>query len=144
VTDDITFAVQGMGGLTAIGDVPQFNQFRMGGTNSVRGFQEGALGTGQHFLQSSAELRTKVPFLRKFKKYPIYDMTQLALFADAGQLFDRSSLNDNFGRPGYGGSIGTGLRLNLPFLGPIRVDYAVPVMGKGNINNFNFGVGQRF
>ena len=145
VTDGITLALNGQAAYNYLGNIPEYNQMRMGGSYSVRGYQEGGLGTGEHSLIGSAEIRTKVPFLRRIKKYPVYDMVQLAFFADAGQLFNRPEINDYFNRPGYGVSVGMGLRANLPLLGPLRFDYAVPLVGKGaNINNFNFGVGQKF
>lgn len=145
VTDNITLALNGQGAYNYLGSVPEYNQMRMGGSYSVRGYQEGGLGTGEHSLLGSAEIRTKVPLLKKFKKYPIYDMLQVAFFADAGQLFSRPAINDYFNRPGYGVSIGAGLRANLPLIGPLRIDYAIPLVGKGaNIQNINFGVGQKF
>ena len=145
VTDTTTFALQGRGGYNYLGNIPDFNKFRMGGPFDIRGFQVGSLGVGDHFLMGSAELRTKVPFLKKLKKYPIYDMLQLAMFADAGQLFSRSVTDDNYGRRGFGISTGVGIRLNLPYLGPLRFDLGIPIAGaKYNVNNINFGVGQKF
>lgn len=145
VTDNTTFAIQGRGGYNYLGNIPDFNKFRMGGPFDVRGFQVGSLGIGDHYMMGSAEIRTKVPFLKKLKKYPIYDMLQVAMFADAGQLFGRGSTDDNYGRRGFGASAGLGIRLNLPYLGPLRFDFGVPIAGaRYNVNNINFGVGQKF
>lgn len=147
ITDSMNFSVNAQGGSALLGNIPQFDMFRLGGTNSVRGFQEGGIGVGQAFVSGTTELRTKVPYLKKFdEKYPFYDMVSLVAFADAGKLFDRPEFEQEFGRPGYGISFGGGLRLNIPGVGPLRFDYGVPIGGnKGkNIRNIHFGVGQKF
>lgn len=146
ITDGVTFAMNLQGGGAPFGETPQFNLFRMGGAYTVRGFQEGGVGVGQHFLLGSAEVRTKLPLLKRFTQLPIYDMVQAALFADAGVLFDEADTNDIFDRPGYGISVGAGVRINIPALGPIRVDWAKPLGGNTGrqTRNFNFGVGQKF
>ncbi len=145
ITDNMTFAINGQGGFNPIGDVPDFNMFRMGGAFTVRGFNEGGIGVGQHFVLGSAELRTRFPFLQKFQKYPLYDMLQAAFFVDAGKLFDESETNDQFRRPGYAISMGAGLRVNIPAVGPLRIDYAIPLTDtNGLARNLNFGVGHKF
>jgi outer membrane protein assembly factor BamA len=61
-------------------------------------------------------------------------------------LFGEADSNDIFNRPGYGISVGAGLRLNLPAVGPLRIDYAIPIGGNtgDHVRNFNFGAGQKF
>jgi outer membrane protein insertion porin family len=39
------------------GDLPPYEAFPLGGTNSVRGYVEGGVGSGRHFVEGSAELR---------------------------------------------------------------------------------------
>jgi hypothetical protein len=39
------------------GDLPPYEAFPLGGTNSVRGYAEGGVGSGRHFVEGSAELR---------------------------------------------------------------------------------------
>lgn len=146
ITDNVVFALNAQGGGSMFGDTPAFNMFRLGGSYTVRGFQEGGIGIGQSFLLGSAELRSKIPLLKRFSKFPIYDMLQAALFTDAGVLFKEASTNDIFNRPGYGISVGAGLRLNIPAVGPIRIDWANPIGGDSGdyVRRFNFGVGQKF
>jgi outer membrane protein insertion porin family len=148
VRDGVTLAFNTQAGSSVLGDMPEFNMYRLGGAYSVRGFQEGGLGTGSGFLLGSAELRSKVPFLDKVKNVPMLDSLRTALFVDAGTLFGESETNSLFRRSGTGVSIGAGLRFNIPGLGPIRVDYAFPVYTAGGnnsyVNRFNFGIGQKF
>lgn len=146
IRDGITLALNAQGGTSPFGDVPMFNMYRMGGAYSVRGFQEGGLGIGGGFLTGTAELRTKIPFLDKLKNVPMLDTFSAAFFADAGQVFDAPEANRIFERPTLGASIGAGIRFNIPGMGPIRIDYAIPVAGRNNnyLQRFNFGVGQKF
>jgi outer membrane protein insertion porin family len=145
--EGITLALNAQGGKSLLGDIPEFNMFRMGGVNSVRGFSEGGLGIGSGYATATAELRTKVPFVSNIKNFPLKDTLTAAFFADAGTLFSESKFNSVFDRSGFGASIGAGLRFNIPGLGPIRIDYAVPITSAGRnsyIRRFNFGVGQKF
>jgi outer membrane protein insertion porin family len=147
LNDNVTLALNGQIGSSLLGDIPQFNAFRMGGAYSVRGWQEGGLGTGQGFLIGSAELRAKVPFIDKYKeKVPFLDSLRLAAFVDGGSILKQSDVNTIFNRDGSGYSMGLGLRVNLPGVGPLRLDYAVPLSGGNSqyFRKFNFGVGQKF
>lgn len=145
IRDGLTLALNGQGGHSLLGDVPAFNMYRMGGTYSVRGFQEGGLGIGNGFLMGSAELRAKIPFRGKLAQIPVLNSLSTVLFADAGTLIGQSDINDQFDRNGLGASVGAGIRLNMPGVGPIRIDYALPIGGnKDYIRRFNFGVGQKF
>lgn len=145
IRDGITLALNAQGGHSLLGDVPAFNMYRLGGTYSVRGFQEGGLGIGNGFLMSSAEVRTKIPFKGKLAQIPVLNSLSTVFFADAGTLVGESDLNDQFNRSGLGASIGTGIRINMPGVGPIRIDYALPIAGKNDYTRrINFGVGQKF
>ncbi|MEM0952039.1 MAG: BamA/TamA family outer membrane protein [Cyanobacteria bacterium P01_H01_bin.74] len=141
----ITLALNAQGGHSVLGDIPEFNMFRLGGIYSVRGFQEGGLGIGNGFLMGTSELRGKVPMFGRLKKIPVINNLTAVTFFDAGTVIDGASFNDNFDRSELGVSTGIGLRLNMPGLGPIRVDYAIPLIGGGDYTrNWNFGVGQKF
>ncbi len=144
---NVTLALNAQGGSALIGDIPTFNMFRVGGSYSVRGFQEGGLGIGNGFLIGSAEVRTKLPLFGKLKKIPFLDNLGAAFFLDAGKVVDQAKLTSGqFGHDGFGASAGAGLRLTIPGVGPVRIDYAIPIAG-GNSNfyrRFNFGVGQKF
>jgi len=145
IRDGITLALNAQGGHSIMGDMPSFNMYRLGGSYSVRGFQEGGLGIGNGYLVSSAELRTKVPVFGKLKSIPVINNLTAATFLDAGTVLGGSNLNSVFNRTTHGVSTGLGLRLNMPGVGPIRVDYAIPLMGRSSYTRaWNFGVGEKF
>lgn len=128
-----TFAVSVQGG-TVLGDLPPYEAFSLGGTTTVRGYDEGAVGTGRSFVQGTAEYR-----------FPIYAVVGGALFVDAATDFGTGG--DVPGRPaevrnkpGSGFGYGLGLRVQSP-LGPIRVDFALNDDGG---SRFHFGLGERF
>jgi outer membrane protein insertion porin family len=127
------FAFNIQGG-TVFGDLPPYEAFSLGGANSVRGFQEGNLGSGRSYAQASAEYR-----------FPVLSFVNGALFFDAATDF--GSGNDVPGnpagvrnKPGSGYGYGVGVRLQTP-LGPIRLDYGFNNEGD---NNILFGVGEKF
>jgi outer membrane protein insertion porin family len=146
IRDGVTLALNSQVGKSLLGSMPEFNAYRLGGTYSVRGFQEGGLGTGSGFMMASAELRTKLPFVDRLTKVPVLNSLTGALFADAGSVFDETLGSRAFDRPGFGASVGLGLRLNIPALGPLRLDYAIPVTSANDnfIRPFSFGIGQKF
>jgi outer membrane protein insertion porin family len=45
---------------TVLGDLPPYEAFSLGGSNSVRGYDEGEVGSGKTFLQATAEYRFPV------------------------------------------------------------------------------------
>ena len=119
---------------TVIGDLPPYEAFVLGGSNSVRGFPEGEVGSGRSFLQATAEYR-----------FPIFSVVGGALFFDYGTTLGS---DDNVPGspskvrelPGNGFGYGAGVRVQSP-LGPIRVDYAINDEGDSRIH---FGIGERF
>ncbi len=124
-----TLAFNLQGG-TILGDLPPYEAFTLGGSNSVRGYQEGGLGSGRTYIQASAEYR-----------FPIFSVVSGALFFDIGSDFGSNTkpaevLNKNGSGYGYG----LGVRVQSP-LGPIRIDYGIN--GDGD-NRINFGIGERF
>ncbi|MFH7025189.1 MAG: BamA/TamA family outer membrane protein [Heteroscytonema crispum UTEX LB 1556] len=115
---------------TVLGDLPPYEAFSLGGSNSVRGYEEGALGSGRTFVQASVEYR-----------FPVFSVVSGALFFDVGSDLGSSTraaelLNKNGSGYGYG----LGVRVQSP-LGPIRIDYGISDDGDSRIN---FGIGERF
>jgi outer membrane protein insertion porin family len=128
-----TFAVNLQGG-TVIGTLPPYEAFRIGGSNSVRGWDEGRIGTGRSFALISAEYR-----------FPVLSILGGVLFADYGSdLGSGSAVPGNpgsvRGKPGSGGGYGVGLRIQSP-LGAIRIDYG---LGTNGGTQFSFGIGEKF
>ena len=119
---------------TVLGDLPPYEAFVLGGSNSVRGFPEGEVGSGRSFLQATAEYR-----------FPVFSVVGGALFLDYGTTL---GTDDNVpgepsrqrDLPGDGFGYGLGVRVQSP-LGPIRVDYGINDEGDGRIH---FGIGERF
>jgi outer membrane protein insertion porin family len=145
IREGMVLALNAQGGHTLMGNMPTFNMYRLGGSYSVRGFQEGGLGIGNGYMLSSAELRTKIPALGKMKNIPVLNSLTAATFLDAGSVLGGSNLNSVFNRTTRGVSTGLGLRVNMPGVGPIRIDYAIPLMGRSSyIRHWNFGVGEKF
>ena len=127
----LAFNVQGG---TVFGDLPPYEAFSLGGSNSVRGYREGEVGAGRSFLQATAEYR-----------FPLFSLVGGALFADVAT--DLGSANGVPGnpagvreKPGSGFGIGLGARIRSP-IGAIRVDYGLNDEGDGRLH---FGIGERF
>jgi outer membrane protein insertion porin family len=119
---------------TVLGDLPPYEAFSLGGTDSVRGYDSGELGSGRSFVQATAEYR-----------FPIFSIVGGALFADFGS--DVGTADNVPGqpavardKPGVGFGVGVGVRVQSP-LGSIRVDFAVNDQGD---NQIHFGIGERF
>ena len=127
----LAFNVQGG---TVIGDLPPYEAFALGGTNSVRGYEEGDVGAGRSFLQASLEYR-----------FPLFSFLGGALFIDAATDLGSGdsvpgSPGPERGKPGSGFGFGAGVRVQTP-LGPIRIDYGINDQGDGQLH---FGIGERF
>ncbi|MGB3572111.1 MAG: BamA/TamA family outer membrane protein, partial [Phormidesmis sp.] len=128
-----TIALNLQGG-TALGEIPPYEAFPLGGGNSVRGYEEGAVGSGRSFLLGTVEYR-----------FPLFSQfLNGALFADYGtDLGSGSSVPGDpagvRGKPGDGFGYGAGVRVQTP-LGALRLDYGLSEAG----SRFHFGFGERF
>lgn len=124
-----TLALNIQGG-TVLGDLPPYEAFTLGGSNSVRGYEEGALTTGRSYLQASVEYR-----------FPVFSVVSGALFFDVGSdLGTTTTAAEVLNKNGSGYGYGLGIRVQSP-LGPIRIDYGINDNGDSRIN---FGIGERF
>ncbi len=128
-----TLAFNLQGG-TSLGNLPPYEAFPLGGGNSVRGYEEGAVGSGRSFLLGTAEYR-----------FPLFsEFLTGALFADYGtDLGSGDAVRGNpagvRGKPGNGFGYGAGVRVQTP-LGALRLDYGFSDAG----SRFHFGFGERF
>ncbi|XP_023532612.1 outer envelope protein 80, chloroplastic [Cucurbita pepo subsp. pepo] len=107
--------------------------FAIGGTNSVRGYEEGAVGSGRSYAVGCGEI-----------SFPLFAPVEGVLFADYGTDLGSGSTvpGDPAGarmKPGSGYGYGFGIRLDSP-LGPLRLEYAFNDKGA---KRFHFGVGHR-
>ncbi|CCQ61542.1 Outer membrane protein/protective antigen OMA87 [Crocosphaera watsonii WH 0401] len=119
---------------TVLEDLPPYEAFVVGGSNSVRGYAEGEVGNGRSYFQATAEYR-----------FPIIPAVGAALFFDYGttiksQRSVRGIPGVVRGLPSDGYGYGLGVRIQSP-VGPIRVDYGINDDGDSRIH---FGIGERF
>jgi len=118
---DQVWAIRGMLGY-ARGDLTEFNQFRIGGQGSLRGYRDDQF-RGNRMILGSIEYR-----------FPLAKRIQGAIFTDFGGAW-----NNGFRPRNFKGSIGLGVMLNTP-MGPLRLDY-----GRGSQGGrFHFSVGTSF
>ncbi|OUL36926.1 hypothetical protein BV372_04615 [Nostoc sp. T09] len=124
-----TLAFNLQGG-TVLGDLPPYEAFTLGGSNSVRGYEEGTLASSRSYVQASVEYR-----------FPVFSVVSGALFFDFGtDLGTNTRAAELLNKNGTGYGYGLGVRVQSP-LGPIRIDYGLNDDGDSRIN---FGIGERF
>ena len=131
-------------GGTLHGDVPEFAMYTLGGPYSIRGFNISEVGMGDGYMMGSVEYRTPIPFIDRLTSNSFINNVRLAAFLDAGKVFSTSLTDELYDRPGYAITAGVGLRVFIPGLGPINLDYGFPLTNtKGSRSNgfFTFGMG---
>ncbi|PIN16013.1 putative cell surface protein [Handroanthus impetiginosus] len=116
-----------------VGKFPPHEAFPIGGTNSVRGYEEGAVGSGRSYVVGSGEI-----------SFPVMGPVGGAIFADYGTDLGSGPTvpGDPAGarnKPGSGYGYGIGVRVDSP-LGPLRLEYAFNDQRTGR---FHFGIGLR-
>ena len=110
----------------ADGDMPLGQRFAMGGTDTLRGYEDDQF-RGNSMLKATVEYR-----------FPIVKKIQGVLFSDNGYAWDKRHEDDfDFGK--IKNSVGMGLRINSP-LGPVKLDYGVGDDG----GRFHFSFGGQF
>ncbi|THU47818.1 hypothetical protein C4D60_Mb09t19650 [Musa balbisiana] len=107
--------------------------FAIGGTNSVRGYEEGAVGSGRSYAVGSGEI-----------SFGMYGPLEGVLFGDYGSDLGSGPTVPGDpagarGKPGSGFGYGIGIRVDSP-LGPLRLEYA---FNDKNARRFHFAVGYR-
>ena len=119
---------------TVIGDLPPTEAFRLGGRNSVRGYDSGDIGSGRSYFLASGEYR-----------FPVGRDVGGVIFVDfASDLGTGDSVLGKPAvvrdKPGTGVGAGVGVRVRSPF-GLIRLDMGVSYGGE---IKFVLGTRQRF
>lgn len=125
--------------------VTLFNRYFLGGPRTLRGYR---------FADVSPRDSLNEPFggntywLGSVEyTIPLIERLRFAMFYDIGNVYSSSlSFNPNASRGErlYQDNVGFGFRLNIPNLGPLRLDYGIPITSDKNQNKsgrFNFDVG---
>ncbi len=138
----LSFTVKGGGAIH--GDIPEVMAYRLGGPYTVRGFKMSGVGTGNAFIMGSAEFATPIPFLDR-TRIAFLNNLRFTVWADAGKVFDGTITNQLYDRPMYAVSAGVGLKVFIPGMGPLSIDYGIPLTNPGSNGSkngyFTFGVG---
>jgi outer membrane protein insertion porin family len=118
-----------------MGQLPTYEAFCLGGSNSVRGYADCDLGVGRSFGEATLEYR-----------FPLFSIVSGELFVDGGTAFgSQKNVPGNPGgllnKPGSGFSVGTGIIVTTP-VGPLRLEVASKDL-TGDWR-FNLGVGWKF
>lgn len=119
--------------------VPYLFRQALGGSRTLRGFDYREVGPrgdqgdylgGDSMLAGTFEYSVPTP----------WDVLRLATFYDWGVV---NSDSWDFGTDGYNDNWGVGMRIDIPFFGPLRLDYGIPInddgYNGGNKFNMNFG-----
>ena len=135
----------GRGGLKVHGsDMPEVMAYRLGGPYTIRGYKVNGVGTGTSFIMGSAELATPIPFVDRLKVNFLQNL-RLTFWVDAGRVFDPTISSTLYDRPIQAITAGFGLKINMPGIGPLSVDYGFPITNPGPNGSphgyFTFGVG---
>ena len=133
------------GGLKVHGsEMPEIMAYRLGGPYTIRGYRVNGVGTGTSFIMGSAELATPIPFVDKLKVNFLHNL-RITFWVDAGKVFDPTISSTLYERPNQAITAGMGLKINIPGVGPLSVDYGFPLTNcgpNGSENGyFTFGVG---
>ncbi|HGY5560548.1 MAG TPA: BamA/TamA family outer membrane protein, partial [Prochlorococcus sp.] len=120
---------------TILGQLPPYEAFCLGGSNSVRGWNDCDLAVGRSFAEATIEYR-----------FPIWSIVSGEVFVDGGtDLGSQSNVPGKPGeildKPGSGFSIGSGLIVTTP-VGPLRLEVATQDFT--DEWRFNLGVGWKF
>ena len=120
---------------TILGQLPPYEAFCMGGSNSVRGWFDCDLAVGRSFGEATIEYR-----------FPIFSIFQGEVFIDAGTDFGSQANvpgkpGELLDKPGSGVSPGVGVIVTTP-VGPLRLEVASQNF-TGDYR-FNLGVGWKF
>ena len=131
VSKNITLATNIQAG-TILGNAPQYAQYFMGGFNGLSGYRQFTdLGTGSSMLMGTAELRSRLPFLGRMDNKiakAVDKHIKGVFFFNAGEVNGNSLTNSLLSRSNLGAAVGVGVRVNVPMLGVVRLNYGFPLL----------------
>jgi outer membrane protein insertion porin family len=132
------------------GDVPFYDRYYLGGLYSLRGFEF------RNVSPRETPQFGDVPdepiggdtywFVSVEYSLPIFESdtgpgVRFAMFYDAGGVYEKAF---SFSGSNFDDDFGFGLHLNIPKLGPLRLEYGIPIhhdQYNGSSGRFQFGVG---
>jgi outer membrane protein insertion porin family len=118
-------------------NVPLFDRFFLGGVTSLRGYRYRQVGPkiGDEPIGGDTYFFGSVEY-----SIPIIERLRLAAFYDIGNVYQNAY---DFDFKNYLDNWGIGVRLNIPKLGPLRLDYGIPIThpGANGSGKFQFSVG---
>lgn len=140
-----SFTLTGRGGVKVHGEnMPEIMAFRLGGPYTVRGYRINGVGTGTSFVMGSAELATPLPFVDRLRIQFLHNL-RVTFWVDAGSVFNPTVSSIIYNRPVHAITAGVGLKITIPGVGPLSVDYGFPLTNPGPNGSehgyFTFGVG---
>jgi outer membrane protein insertion porin family len=125
--------------------VPFYERFYLGGLQSLRGFRYRGISPREFDPNSGTFFSEPVgggSYWAAYGEYsiPVFDTeggagVRLAAFYDVGSVGEQAY---NFNVSEYSSNWGLGIRLNIPRLGPLRIDYGIPIKH----DEFNRGSGR--
>lgn len=139
--------VDGYDGTGAVGDLPIFEREFLGGQRDLRGFEyrdigprdDGPGGTGEVYGGGTSV------FASLEYTFPLVDTVRGAVFYDMGFV---NADSWDFGAGDIYSDAGFGVRMNLPGIGPLAVDYAIPMNSPDPVADkgaqFNFYLNYQF
>ncbi len=139
-----SFSLTVKGGGAIHGHIPEVMAYRLGGPYTIRGFKMSAVGTGNAFIMGSAEFATPIPFMDR-TRIAFLNNLRFTMWVDAGKVFNGTVSDIIYDRPMYAVSAGVGLKVFIPGMGPLSIDYGIPLTRTGRNTSssgyFSFGVG---
>jgi outer membrane protein assembly factor BamA len=130
--DGLTFK-NALHGESQFGDPVDFRSLKVAGPYGIRGYRQFRdVGIGHSMFSNTAELA--IPL--EVPNNPIGDL-KLVGFTDVGLALGNERQNELFNREDFLASFGVGLEINVPFVGPMRVDYGIPLIRPGDASFFS-------
>ncbi|MDD5355264.1 MAG: outer membrane protein assembly factor BamA, partial [Candidatus Omnitrophica bacterium] len=124
-------------------DIPIYERFYAGGANTIRGYDERGVSPVDELGNSIGGESVLIFSLEH--TYALLDFLKFATFVDTGNTWRKV---EDYGSGGFKSGVGFGFRVKTP-LGPIKVDYGIPLnkepgeTDKGS-GKFHFSMGRTF
>ena len=125
--------------------VPIFERCYLGGPGNLRGFRFRDVGMIDEFWSRDETMGGKSSaYIQAEVSIPVVETVRFAFFVDAGFVHEDSF---SFQLKDFCADYGIGLRINLPGMGPMAVDYAIPFVRNNAVDRsgqFQFYVDYKY